>query len=66
MIRENEEESITSEKKDINEIDSDEELGRDEERIDLEKVSAQSSAKSNKSKAILSPEEVKEIQEKVE
>ena len=51
VIRENEEESITSEKKDINEIDSDEELGRDDdERIDLEKVSAKSSIKSDSAK----------------
>lgn len=69
MIQENEEESITSEKKDLNEIDSDEELGRDDdERIDLEHVSVKSSVKSEsyKQKAILSPEEVKEIQAKAD
>ena len=67
MIHENDQESIATEKKDVDEIDSDEELGRSEEDINLEQVSVRSSAKSSasaKQKAILSPEEVKEIQDK--
>ena len=66
MIRENDEESIATEKKDGEESDEDDELGRSEDEINLEKVSVKSgSAKSTKSKAILSPEEVKRIQDKV-
>ena len=50
MIKENEdEESRTTEQKDINEIDSDEELGRSEEGIDLDHVSVKSSVKSTQS-----------------
>ena len=65
MIRENDEESIATEKKD-GEDSEDDELGRSEDEINLEKVSVKSgSAKSTKSKAILSPEEVKKIQDKV-
>ena len=70
VIKENEdEESRTTEQKDINEIDSDEELGRSEEGIDLNNVSVKTSVKSSQSakqKAILSPEEVKKIQDKAE
>ena len=66
MIRENDEESIATEKKD-GEDSEDDELGRSEDEINLEKVSVKSgSAKSTKSKAILSPEEVKKIQDKVQ
>ena len=50
VIKENEdEESRTTEQKDINEIDSDEELGRSEEGIDLDHVSVKSSVKSTQS-----------------
>jgi len=42
VIRENDEESIATEKKDDEEIDSDEELGRSEEHINLEQVSIKS------------------------
>lgn len=68
MIKENaDEESSTTEKKDLNEIDSDEELGRSEEDINLEHVSVKSSSvKSTKQKAILSPEEVEAIRIKQE
>ena len=66
MIRENDEESIATDKKD-GEDSEDDELGRSEDEINLEKVSVKSgSAKSTKSKAILSPEEVKKIQDKVQ
>lgn len=65
MIKENDEESSTTEKKDLEEIDSDEELGRSEDEINLANVSVKST-QSKKSKAILSPEEVKKIQEKAE
>ena len=63
VIRENDEESVVSNtKKDENEADSDEELGRSEERINLDQVSVKSSkSTSSKQKAILSPEEVKKI-----
>ena len=48
VIKENEdEESRTTEQKDINEIDSDEELGRSEEGIDLNNVSIKTSVKSS-------------------
>ncbi len=43
VIKENDEESIATEKKDDEEIDSDEELGRSEEHINLEQVSVKSS-----------------------
>lgn len=70
MIKENDdEESRTTEQKDIDEIDSDEELGRSEEGIDLDQISVKSSVKSSmsaKQRAILSPEEVKKIQDKAE
>ena len=60
VIRENDEESIATDKKEDD--DSDEELGRSEDEINLEKVSVKrGSARSTKSKAILSPEEVKKI-----
>ena len=50
VIKENEdEESRTTEQKDINEIDSDEELGRSEEGIDLNNVSVKTSVKSSQS-----------------
>ena len=65
MIRENDEESIATEKKDDDELDSDEELGRSEERINLEHVSVKSNS-SAKQKAILSPDEVKKITSKAE
>lgn len=57
VIPENDQESIATEKKDVNEIDSDEELGRSEEDINLDHVSVVGSSKSNsvKQKAILSP-----------
>lgn len=64
MIRENDEESIATEKKDDDDdMDSDEELGRSNEEINLENVSVKSSVKSTsvKQKAILSKEEVKLI-----
>ena len=64
MIRENDEESIATEKKDDDDdMDSDEELGRSNEEINLENVSVKSSVKSTsvKQKAILSKEEVKKI-----
>lgn len=68
MIRENDEESIATEKKDEEEEDSDEELGRSEVEINLEHVSVRSvkSTASAKQKAILSPEEVKKIQEEAD
>jgi hypothetical protein len=69
MIRENDEESIATEKKDEDDdLDSDEELGRSNEEINLENVSVKSSVKSTsgKHKAILSKEEVKKIQAKME
>ena len=66
MIAENDEESSTTEKKNLAEIDSDEELGRSEDEINLDQVSVRSSAKSTKQKAILTAEEVKEIQTKAE
>ena len=49
VIKENveDEESRTTEQKDINEIDSDEELGRSEEGIDLNNVSVKTSVKSS-------------------
>ena len=49
-------------------MDSDEELGRSNEEINLENVSVKSSVKSTsvKQKAILSKEEVKKIQAKAE
>ena len=49
-------------------MDSDEELGRSNEEINLENVSVKSSVKSSsvKQKAILSREEVKKIQAKAE
>ena len=53
VIKENveDEESRTTEQKDINEIDSDddEELGRSEEGIDLNNVSVKTSVKSSQS-----------------
>jgi len=64
VIRENDEESIATEKKDDDDdMDSDEELGRSNEEINLENVSVKSSVKSTsvKQKAILSKEEVKKI-----
>jgi len=64
VIRENDEESVVSAtKKDEGELDSDEEeLGRSDERINLEHVSVKSSkSTSSKQKAILSPAEVKKI-----
>jgi len=64
VIRENDEESIATEKKDDDDdMDSDEELGRSNEEINLENVSVKSSVKSSsvKQKAILSREEVKKI-----
>lgn len=66
MIKENDEESIATEKKDEEDEDSDEELGRSEVEINLEHVSVRSvkSTASAKQKAILSPEEVKKIQAK--
>ena len=67
VIPENDQESIATEKKDINEIESDSELGRDED-IDLANLTVPSgkSNKSDKKKAMLSPEEVKEIQIEVQ
>ena len=73
-IKENEdEESRTTEQKDINELDDsdeDEELGRSEEGIDLDQISVRSgsvkSSQSAKQKAILSPEEVRTIQAKAD
>jgi hypothetical protein len=58
VIRENDEESIATDKKDLDELDSDdEELGRNDEEINLETVSVKSSVKSStssKQRAILS------------
>ena len=61
MIRENDEESIATEKKDAEEIDSDEELGRSEDEINLEAVSVKSNSSAKHPRPILKPEEVKKI-----
>lgn len=69
MIRENDDESIATEKKDDDlDDDSEEELGRSDCEINLEQVSVKSikSSASAKQRAILSPEEVKKIQDEAD
>ena len=61
VIRENDEESIATEKKDPDEIDSDEELGRSEDEINLDNVSVKSSSSVKHPRPILKPEEVQKI-----